>query len=202
MARCVLTHREQFELTAPWRVAMPSLYRGLDQEFDPNHESRENAGYSHWTDNPDLAKQYGDHVYQYDLPDEAMGQSYINDDGERPLYYDNEGKAGLNGVSGSEHLIYHHHDDYDPSKIKPFTSGRADDLTDYRTERHRQETELEKATGGYGADKADYFARGGQPLITYKDWMKGRKGWGGEAQPVDSDFHYTAPEGSDYEPSW
>lgn len=49
------------------------------------------------------------------------------------------------------------------------------DLLDYRNERHRQELELERATGGYSADQADYFARGGKPLLTYKDWLRGRK---------------------------
>ena len=64
-------------------------------------------------------------------------------------------------------------------------AGRDSDLMDYRTERHRQEQELEQQTGGYGADTKDYFDRGGKPLITYQDWMKGRKGWGGEEEPID-----------------
>ncbi|AXN53900.1 hypothetical protein SEA_RABINOVISH_70 [Mycobacterium phage Rabinovish] len=45
----------------------------------------------------------------------------------------------------------------------------------YREERERQERALDEATGGYDADKADYFARGGQPLITFKDWLKSTK---------------------------
>lgn len=51
----------------------------------------------------------------------------------------------------------------------------AEDLETYRNERHRQEVELEGLTGGYSSDKADYFARGGKPLITLKDHMKGLK---------------------------
>ena len=81
-------------------------------------------------------------------------------------------------------------------------AGRDQDDHDYRVERHRQETELENATGGHAADIEDYFARGGKPLITYKDWMKGRKGWGGKEEPMDPNFTYTPPSGSDYEPSW
>lgn len=53
-------------------------------------------------------------------------------------------------------------------------------LQDYRDERHRQELELEKATGGYSADKADYFARGGKPLINYKDFLRSQKVGDGE----------------------
>ena len=55
-----------------------------------------------------------------------------------------------------------------------------DDLENYRHERHRQEVELEGQTGGYSADKADYFARGGKPLLTLKDYMKGLKVGPGE----------------------
>ena len=134
MPRGVLTAQEQHQMLSPWRVAMPSLYRGQENEFDPNFDTdlSEPSGYTHWTDNQDLARQYAGpkgHVYQYDLPDEAMGSSYIDDDGERPLYYDNDGKAGLNGVEGREYLVYHDHDDYDPSKIKKVTAERARDLS-------------------------------------------------------------------------
>jgi len=55
-------------------------------------------------------------------------------------------------------------------------AGRESDLQEYRNERHRQEVELENLTGGHPADIADYFARGGKPLITYKDWVRGHKG--------------------------
>lgn len=53
-------------------------------------------------------------------------------------------------------------------------AARDQDDHDYRVERHRQEMDLENQTGGYKADVKDYFDRGGKPLITYKDWMKGR----------------------------
>ena len=45
----------------------------------------------------------------------------------------------------------------------------------YNEERERQMRELEKTTGGYIADEKDYFARGGKPLITFKDWLKSNK---------------------------
>jgi hypothetical protein len=114
--------------TGSRREAMPTLYRGLEGEFDPDYDASQSepSGYTHWTDNPELARQYAGpkgSVYQYDLPDEAMGQSYINDDGERPLYYDNDGRAALNGVSGKEYLVYQDHEDYDPSKIRRHSSA-------------------------------------------------------------------------------
>ena len=59
--------------------------------------------------------------------------------------------------------------------LSPWLLREAVNVQDYRDERHRQELELEKATGGYATDKADYFARGGDPLITYKDWLKSQK---------------------------
>lgn len=48
------------------------------------------------------------------------------------------------------------------------------DLDDYRWERQRQEDELEGITGGHPDDIDDYFARGGKPLVTLKDWLKAR----------------------------
>jgi hypothetical protein len=81
-------------------------------------------------------------------------------------------------------------------------AGRDSDLMDYRTERHRQEQELEGLTGGHPADIEDYFARGGKPLITYTDWLNGRKGWGGEKTPIDSNYVHAPEPGSDYEPPW
>lgn len=71
------------------------------------------------------------------------------------------------------------------------------DLQDYRTERHRQEVELEGLTGGYPADTADHFARGGKPLINYSDWLKSKKIGDGEQAaregPVSHDVYTPDP---------
>jgi hypothetical protein len=74
-------------------------------------------------------------------------------------------------------------------------------VQDYRDERHRQELELEKATGGYDADKADYFARGGKPLINYKSWLRSQKG--PEEGQASHDVYTPDPEklGHD-DPAW
>lgn len=85
-------------------------------------------------------------------------------------------------------------------------AARDQDLHDYRVERHRQEVELEGLTGGNAADTADYFARGGKPLITYTDWLNGRKGWGGKPTPIDPNYVH-APDakawGTDNDaPAW
>jgi len=82
------------------------------------------------------------------------------------------------------------------------------DLQEYRTERHRQENELEGLTGGYAADRDDYFARGGKPLINYKDWLKSRKvgdgEWADRQAPVSRDVHTpdAAAWGTEEAPAW
>ena len=112
------------------KIAMPVLYRGLEHEFDPDVDANDTlppAGYSHWTNSPALARQYAGpegHVYFCDFPDEAEGESYIDEQGERPLYYNNGGLVGLRGVKGDEYLVYHGHPDYDPGKIKDVRDAR------------------------------------------------------------------------------
>ena len=68
-----------------------------------------------------------------------------------------------------------------------------EDLDDYRAERHRQEVELENATGGYAADVKDYFDRGGKPLITFKDWLKGRAGGQADREAWESSLPPVMP---------
>lgn len=82
-------------------------------------------------------------------------------------------------------------------------------ISDYRTERHRQEVELEGLTGGHPADEADYLARGGKPLITYKDWLKSRKVGPAEQVsrqgPVSNEAYTPDPAAwgsADEAPSW
>ena len=104
--------------------SMMTLYRGMTNVFNPKHDiSNTDApqGYSTWTDNLELAKQYAGkngYIYQIDLPKEEMGEELIDADGERVLFVNNEKPAGLNNVSGDEYLVYNHHDLYDPNKIK------------------------------------------------------------------------------------
>lgn len=121
--------------TVASRTAMPVLYRGLQREFDPDRPATPIGapnGYSHWTDSPDIARQWAGpegHVYSYDLPDEAMGSKWINEnaDGKTPLYFDNGpliGRSGAPKLKGREYLVYNDHDDYDPTQIKPYKKAR------------------------------------------------------------------------------
>lgn len=100
------------------------LYRGLEKEFDP-HFSTSNTdapvGYSTFTDNAELAKQYAGKngfVYSYDLPKKNLTEDIIDADGERGLFFDNQKPAGLNGVSGKEYLVYNDHELYDPANMR------------------------------------------------------------------------------------
>lgn len=100
------------------------LYRGLEQEFDKDYDlssSDAPSGYSTWTDNPELAAQYAGSdgfVYYMDLPIKEQGSDLIDEDGERPLFIDNEKAAGLNDISGKEYLVYTDHDLYNSNDIK------------------------------------------------------------------------------------
>ncbi len=99
------------------------LYRGLEKEFDSEYDLDSTdavSGYSTWTDNPELARRYagkGGYVYKLELPLSEMGDEYIDEDGERALFFNNEKKAGLDGISGDEYLVYHHHDLFDINSI-------------------------------------------------------------------------------------
>jgi len=100
-----------------------TLYRGLENKFNPSHDLTSTdapRGYSTWTDNPKLAREYAGKngfVYQIELLKSEEGETFIDDDGERPLFY-NSKKAGLNGVSGNEYLVYNDHDDYSHDLVK------------------------------------------------------------------------------------
>ena len=102
------------------------LYRGLEQKFDKNYDlTKTDApnGYSTWTDNPELARQYAGKngfVYQIDLPKKYMRKEYIDENGDRVLFLNNEKPAGLNGVGGEEYLVYNNHDLYNPNLISEF----------------------------------------------------------------------------------
>ena len=90
-----------------------TLYRGLTQKYDPNYPvaKLDTSGYESWTDNPELAKQYGDYVYSIDVPKTDIKTSYLDENPASPTYgdrnpiYSIDKKAGLNGVSGNEYLL-------------------------------------------------------------------------------------------------
>ena len=91
------------------------LYRGLNQEFDKNYDrsSIDNPnGYESWTDNPNLAKEYGKNVYYMDVPKKDIGNEVLDNDGNRYMTYAHDKKVGLNGQSGKEYMMYTDHDKY------------------------------------------------------------------------------------------
>ena len=120
------------------------LYRGMETEFDPSFNLADTdapQGYSTWTDNPELAKQYaGDkgHIYKIELSKSDMGRDIVDADGERPLFLNNEKKAGLNNISGDEYLVYTGHDKYSPNLISSVKTGKQ--LTDIWNQAQEQTT--------------------------------------------------------------
>ena len=92
---------------------MMTLYRGLTQKYDPKFpvSKLDTSGYESWTDNPELAKQYGDYVYSIDVPKSDIKTSYLDENPKSPTYgdrnpiYSIDKKAGINGVSGNEYLL-------------------------------------------------------------------------------------------------
>lgn len=92
---------------------MITLYRGLTQKYDPKYPvaKLDTSGYESWTDNPELARQYGDYVYSIDVPKSDIKDSYLDENPNSPTYGDRnpiygiDKKAGLNGVSGKEYLL-------------------------------------------------------------------------------------------------
>ena len=93
--------------------SMMKLYRGLTQKYDPNYPvaKLDTSGYESWTDNPDLARKYGDNVYSIEVPKSDIKTSYLDEDPMSPTYgdrnplYSIDKKAGLDGVSGNEYLL-------------------------------------------------------------------------------------------------
>lgn len=111
------------------------LYRGMTKKFDPKFDlSKTDApqGYSTWTDNIDLAKEYAGEngfIYKIALPKNKLGKELIDNDGERVLYVNNKKKAGLNNVSGDEYLVYNSHDNYSPALIsQAYTKQQLTDI--------------------------------------------------------------------------
>lgn len=132
------------------------LYRGLEQEYDPNYPSSrlDTQGYESWTDNPELAKQYGDKVYYIDVPKNDIRDSYLDTNpnsetyGERNPIYKTTKKAGLNGVNGSEYQLevgsdYQKGLTYSPLEETETQSG-VTNLTDSNAANLNQEDYLSK----------------------------------------------------------
>jgi hypothetical protein len=104
------------------------LYRGLEGEYDSNYgQGDAPSGYSTWTDTEALAREYAGsdgNVYYIDIPIKFQGDNYIDEDptsdyyGDRTLFYFNDKKAGLHGVSGKEVLVYDDHEEFENLVIK------------------------------------------------------------------------------------
>ena len=101
------------------------LYRGLENEYDPNYKGKRDnpEGYESWTNNRELAKQYGKNVYYMDFKNSDIADSYLDENpnsetyGDRNYIYKNTGKeVGLNNISGDEYLLYTQHDKHENAK--------------------------------------------------------------------------------------
>lgn len=92
------------------------LYRGLSSKYDPSYDMNSldsPPGYSTWTDNHKLAKEYAGtdgYVYQIDLSTPTgIGTSPFTRSGDRVLVYRNQKGCGVNGITGKEYLINENH---------------------------------------------------------------------------------------------
>ena len=112
------------------------LYRGLEKKFNKEHDLSTTdapSGYSTWTNNKELARQYAGvngFVYSLDLDDEFETEEMLDMDGDRGLFLNNQKKAGLNGVSGDEYLVYTHHEEFNPNDIKLVTESKRNPLNE------------------------------------------------------------------------
>lgn len=98
----------EMALDTPVESGKTRLFRGLENDFDPSYVpqvSDNGFGYESWTDNYDLAKQYGDNIYAIDVPNEAIANDFITSGGDRNPLVRTDKNAGLNGVSGAEYLL-------------------------------------------------------------------------------------------------
>ena len=95
-------------LNTPVEPGKTRLFRGLENDFDPSYVpqvSDNGFGYESWTDNYNLAKQYGDNIYAIDVPNEAIANDFITSSGDRNPLIKTDKNAGLNGISGGEYLL-------------------------------------------------------------------------------------------------
>lgn len=122
------------DLKAP-KEGYTRLYRGLNNEFDKSYDrtSIDNPnGYESWTDNPNLAKEYGKNVYFMDVPTKDIGTEVLDKNGNRYMTYVHDKKVALNGKSGKEYMMYTDHDKYLKStytKINQASAGKFENMT-------------------------------------------------------------------------
>ena len=122
------------DLKAP-KEGYTRLFRGLNNEFDKSYDrtSIDNPnGYESWTDNPNLAKEYGKNVYYMDVPTKDIGTEVLDENGNRYMTYVHDKKVGLNGKSGKEYMMYTDHDKYLKStytKINQATASKFENMT-------------------------------------------------------------------------
>lgn len=122
------------DLKAP-KEGYTRLYRGLNNKFDKSYDrtSIDNPnGYESWTDNLNLAKEYGKNVYYMDVPTKDIGTEVLDKNGNRYMIYVHDKKVGLNGKSGKEYMMYTDHDKYLKStytKINQASVGKFENMT-------------------------------------------------------------------------
>ena len=95
------------------------LYRGMTAPINkkfPVGKNDTSTYYTSWTDNIKLARAYagdGGYIYYADFPTSERGEEYLNDEGDRVLYFLSNKPAGIHGVSGDEYLVYTMHDEFE-----------------------------------------------------------------------------------------
>lgn len=163
------------------------LYRGMTQKFSRDYDrSKLDApnGYTSWTDNIDLAKQYAGSdgfVHYIDLPKSQAGKEAIDNNpksetyGDRHLFFYRK-KAGLNNISGREFLVYHDHDLYHPDMVnvldgKDHFNGSSTDLEKSQyaktepVEERKKESKSKKIIASTKKKLRDAIKKDGKMLI-------------------------------------
>ena len=152
------TQKVQYGINDTVPKGYTRLYRGLNQEFDRNYDKKkiDNVnGYESWTDNYDLAKEYGDNVYYIDIPTSEIKDSIIDENpqsetyGDRNLMYVHDKKVGLKGESGKEYMLYTGHDNYANLEYK---KADAPSETSYSINTDNQGRQLSKQQQEYFKD--------------------------------------------------
>lgn len=110
------------------------LYRGLNNEYNPNYDRTgldSPNGYDTLTDSYELAKRYGDKVYYIDIPTEQIGNSVIDENpnsenyGDRYLAYKDDKPASLDGIKGNEYLLYTDHENFNSENYHRIANNEA-----------------------------------------------------------------------------
>jgi len=104
------------------------FYRGLKEKINPDLISTKYAtnGYSYWTDNVDVAKEYAGpegYVYYIDIPTSLISDELIDEDptsetfGDRNLMVHNGKDISINDITGKEYLLYQEHEYFDDNSL-------------------------------------------------------------------------------------